>query len=270
MLRGEKLVGFLLICTFLFNTSDASFNCLVNGLLGTYYEDVTFNGTELLRRTDDNINFDWGTAGLGGGVLTTKFSVEWNGFITADVAGYYGLTVNFEGMFRIIMESNVIVPWTYSMNTNSTYTASNILSLIVNIPYPFIFQYAYNGTSGASVQLEWTSPSGISPYVIPEARFTSHSCRVPAINIDQGILLYDSIGYAYFQISLNSIPTSNVTVSIQTNGLVASTCFVTFTPATWNVSVGVYLYDQPIPNQRTGTGDFIVIMSAKNLCQKVW
>jgi len=66
------------------------------GLIGEYFNNLTFDSAPVLRRTDRHIDFDWNGASPAEGVSNTTFSVRWSGLITAPAPGTirFGFTMS--------------------------------------------------------------------------------------------------------------------------------------------------------------------------------
>lgn len=58
------------------------------GLTAEYFDTPDFNDRRILR-TDPTVNFNWGTAGPGGGMAGDTYSVRWTGQVAPPTSGSY-------------------------------------------------------------------------------------------------------------------------------------------------------------------------------------
>lgn len=64
-----------------------------NGLVGTYYNNVTMSGSPALQRTDPALDFVWNRTPPGVGVNAENFSVVWTGYLIPAVTDRYTFRV---------------------------------------------------------------------------------------------------------------------------------------------------------------------------------
>jgi hypothetical protein len=152
----------------------------VKGFSAKYYSDASWT-TVALRRTDDTIGFDWGTAAPAPAVPKDNFSVRWESYISPPSSGTYTLAVNVDGAddsFRLYLDDTIIGEKaagnaTASWEKEETLNAAQI--------YPLRLEYA-EVTQKARVRLQWkTATSALD--VIPA------SVAYPAAILDEFAIL---------------------------------------------------------------------------------
>jgi len=94
------------------------------GLLGEYFNNLTFSGKPVLTRIDSTLDFDWGRKSPHATVHSDTFSVRWTGRFTAPVSGRYYLSANFDDIVRIYFDGRQVM--NKSLNRNA---AIQIISL---------------------------------------------------------------------------------------------------------------------------------------------
>ena len=121
-----------------------------NGVFtGSYFNNATLSGTPVLTRTDNTINFDWGSGSPDPSVPADNFSVRWIGNFTFEAATYtFNVTTN-DGM-RIYVDNNLILDqWQdQAASFSPTYTATAGTHQ-VKVEY-------YEGANTAKAQVSWT------------------------------------------------------------------------------------------------------------------
>jgi hypothetical protein len=139
------------------------------GLTGQYFNDPG-NGTHFatlkLTRTDNTVNFNWGSASPGTGVTADNFSVRWTGQVQAPVTGNFVFTTTSDDGIRLWVNGvQVINNWT---DHGSTTNNSAAVALTAGVKYTITLEYYEKGGS-AVAQLKWSYP-GQATQVIPQSR----------------------------------------------------------------------------------------------------
>jgi len=78
------------------------------GLTGNYYNNRWLQGSAVLSRVDQLINFNWGTD-LITPTANNYVSVSWTGFVKADFAQNYTFTVNVDDGCRLYVNNILII-----------------------------------------------------------------------------------------------------------------------------------------------------------------
>jgi hypothetical protein len=133
---------------------------LVEGLTGRYYADAEF-GKLVDTRIDKGVNFNW----LGGSPLPSMkpddFSIEWNGYISADASRMYWFFTTSDGGARLWIDDDLIID---NWNPNVTYEQCEPVFLGSGL-HKIKLRY-FESEGFASITLSWAShcKSVISPW----------------------------------------------------------------------------------------------------------
>ncbi len=130
------------------------------GLLGDYYDNRDFTSHQF-QRLDQQIDFDWGNGGPGGGVGRNTFSVRWQGKLMVPEADTYSLYLRVDDGGRLWIDGNqVIDEWRDQSPTEFSASVSMDPGLHdIRIDY-------YENTGGATCELRWSS-STFSKTLVP-------------------------------------------------------------------------------------------------------
>ena len=132
------------------------------GLTGYYYNDpgltrtfptnLTDPSRLLMVRSDQKLNYQWGTSAPSPGLPADNFLVRWKGYVTVPTAGSYTLGVNADDGVRIKLgtglfgaDETVFDGWNYVAG-NRWGTAKN---LPANTPIPITIEYFEGGGPGS-------------------------------------------------------------------------------------------------------------------------
>ncbi len=108
------------------------------GLLGEYFNNLTFSGKPVLTRIDSSLDFDWGRTSPHAAVHSDTFSVRWTGRFTAPVSGRYYLSAHFDDVVRIYFDGRQVM--NKSLNRNAA-TQIVILELESGRRYDLRIEY---------------------------------------------------------------------------------------------------------------------------------
>lgn len=148
------------------------------GIKADYFAGRNF---EQLRvsRTDQVIDFDWGTGTPDSRVPTDGFSVRWTGHILPRYTGTYTfITTSDDGVRLSINGVRIINQW----NDHSPTQHSGTISLQAGVPVTLLMEHYENG-GGAVARLEWQS-SQQAREIIPAERFV-----IPPTGTTSGTML---------------------------------------------------------------------------------
>jgi hypothetical protein len=135
-----------------------------NGLKGDYYNNGDFTSL-VLSRTDANINFNWSTGSPASSVGADTFSVRWTGQVQPLYSQTYTFyTVTDDGVRLWVNGQQLVNDWT----SHSATQRSGSITLVAGQRYDIRMEY-YEGSSYASAQLQWSSPSQ-PKQVIPQSQ----------------------------------------------------------------------------------------------------
>jgi RHS repeat-associated protein len=123
-----------------------------NGLQATYYDNLDFTGTKVLR-TDPAINFDWGGGSPEPTMGVDGFSVRWEGQIVPRYSETYTFYAGSDDGVRLWINGQLIVNnWWDRGHTEGTGT----INLVLGQSYDIRMEYYENGGL-ASASLAWSS-----------------------------------------------------------------------------------------------------------------
>ncbi|MBS1859721.1 MAG: hypothetical protein JST11_30395 [Acidobacteria bacterium] len=75
---------------------------------GCYYNDLDLSGTPALVRTDNQINFDWGTGSPAASIIPNNFSARWQGYFQF-AQGTYSFTAMGSDGIRLYIDGNLVL-----------------------------------------------------------------------------------------------------------------------------------------------------------------
>lgn len=146
------------------NSTQASATVEANGIRGEYFNNMDFTNPIALR-TDNNINFNWGTGSPAPGVDPDTFSVRWNGLIKPQYTETYTFYTNTDDGVRLYVNNVLIIDnWTDHALTEN----SGTITLTAGQKYNIKLEY-YDNIFDAVVQLSWSSSSQ-SKQIVPSNR----------------------------------------------------------------------------------------------------
>jgi RHS repeat-associated protein len=123
-----------------------------NGVQATYYDNIDFTGTKVLR-TDPAINFNWGGGSPEPTMGVDGFSVRWEGQIVPRFSETYTFYAGSDDGVRLWINGQLIVDnWWDRGHTEGTGT----INLVMGQAYDIRMEYYENG-GGASATLAWSS-----------------------------------------------------------------------------------------------------------------
>jgi regulation of enolase protein 1 (concanavalin A-like superfamily) len=125
-----------------------------NGLLGSYYNNMTLQGNPVAQRVDGPINAKW-TVPVPAGVSNEIFSVRWTGSVRAPVSGQYTFeTLSDDGVRLWVNNLKMVENWT---NHGPTYDTSAPIFLEAGRQYPITLEFFQNN-GGSTIELRWSHP----------------------------------------------------------------------------------------------------------------
>jgi hypothetical protein len=134
-------------------------------VLGQYFASTLVNTVVPVRRTDANIDFNWGTAAPIAGVPADSFMVRWTGQVEPQFSETYTFYVSSDDGCRLWVDGVTLIDaWV----TQGVTERSGTLALTAGRKYDLRLDYFDSGGSAAA-QLSWSSPSR-AKQVIPSAR----------------------------------------------------------------------------------------------------
>ncbi|HEX8118164.1 MAG TPA: glycoside hydrolase family 3 C-terminal domain-containing protein, partial [Pyrinomonadaceae bacterium] len=132
------------------------------GLKAEFFANKNFEGTPVLSRVDEAVNFDWGMNGPAPGVPADDFSARWTGKLVPAVSGKYQLGATADDGLRVYLDGKLIAEdWT----EHAPRTVTGEVTLEAGRSYDIRLDY-YEGRIGAVARLVWQPPAQASrsPY----------------------------------------------------------------------------------------------------------
>lgn len=190
------------------------------GLTGYYYSDPTGNKTLptnltdpsrlLMVRSDNRLNFNWGSGAPSPGLPSNNFLVRWKGYITVPTATSYTMGTNADDGVRVKLgtgvggaDETVLNSWS-NVSGNRWGTAKN---LPANTPIPITVEY-YEATGTAKFSL-LIRGTGLAEQQVPVSWLAPNANILPdgwELGIGDG-----DVNYEKLQISSNSAVLSDST-----------------------------------------------------------
>ncbi len=138
-----------------------------NGLRGDYFDNIDFTDP-ILSRTDQTVNFNWGTGSPDKQIDSDTFSVRWTGQILAPTTGTYQFfTTTDDGVRLFVAGQQVIDSFVDQAATERT----GSINLVAGQKYDIRMEY-FENSGDASARLAWSGPS-ITKQIIPQSQLFS-------------------------------------------------------------------------------------------------
>jgi hypothetical protein len=149
----------------------------LGGLRADYHVGVDLEN-HVLRRTDPQINFNWGFSGPDDAVGTDSFSIRWTGEIYVPISGIYSFYPTVQGGVRLWVDDRLLIDewrdfgvderWKPSQEDQKPVEYHRAIHLEVGT-HPIVMEFSYERSFGPAVaSLSWGSPA-IPKQVIPQA-----------------------------------------------------------------------------------------------------
>jgi hypothetical protein len=136
-----------------------------NGLLGSYFGNLTLSGAPLLQRVEA-VAFSWGTAAPAPNVPADGFSVRWTGKVLAPSSGNYTFGTYSDDGVRLWVNGVLLVDnWT---DHNPTLNSAPTMALTAGQWYPVTLEY-YDRGGSALIHLGWQTPQTPAFAPVPAA-----------------------------------------------------------------------------------------------------
>lgn len=140
-----------------------------NGLLGTYFDNADLIGAAATR-TDEKVDFDWGSNSPLSGISADTFSARWQGKVQAQFTELYTFaTLSDDGVRLWVNGTKLVDNWTNHASTENTGT----IALTAGQKYDIRMEY-FDDTLGAVAKMSWSSPS-TAKQIIPTSQLSSEA-----------------------------------------------------------------------------------------------
>jgi beta-glucosidase len=135
------------------------------GLKAEFFANKNLEGTPVLTRIDESVNFDWGTSSPAPGVPDDDFSARWTGKLVPAVSGKYRFGAIADDGVRIYLDGKLIAEdWT----EHSPTTVTGEVTLQSGRSYDLKIEY-YESKIGAVAKLVWQPPAAAADTPLAEA-----------------------------------------------------------------------------------------------------
>lgn len=135
---------------------------VLRGLNAEFYANKNLEGTPVLKRIDQDVNFDWGMSNPAPGVPADDFSARWTGKLLPTASGKYRFGAIADDGVRVYLDGKLIAEdWT----DHAPRTVTSEVTLEAGKSYDVKMEY-YESKIGAVAKLVWQPPvaKNTAPY----------------------------------------------------------------------------------------------------------
>ena len=137
-----------------------------HGLHAEYFSNPTLEGSPVVVRVDQNVNFAWGFSGVSP-QLKKNYSVRWTGVLVPSETADYLLGFTGQDGYRVWLDGNLVIEdWT-------THRPATTLSAQIHLEkeheYPIKIEY-FQTVRGAEARLKWSIPGRQEQQALEAAR----------------------------------------------------------------------------------------------------
>ncbi|MEQ1644251.1 MAG: glycoside hydrolase family 3 C-terminal domain-containing protein [Pyrinomonadaceae bacterium] len=142
----------------IFETVPASALSTANGkgLRGEYFDNANLSGEPNLVRTDERVDFNWGSLSPATGIKPDGFSVRWTGRITATDTGKATVGGRGNGPLRIWIDGKLVLE---EVTNRRTRNALKEIDLDAGRSYDLKIEYQEGSNANSQMRLVWNTPS---------------------------------------------------------------------------------------------------------------
>ncbi|MDP4268567.1 MAG: glycoside hydrolase family 3 C-terminal domain-containing protein [Bacteroidota bacterium] len=132
----------------------ADADCSAKGLKGEYFNNMTLSGDPAFKRTDEKIDFNWGTGTPNSDVKdfpSDGFSVRWTGFVRSSVSSVYTFVAKGDDGYRLWVNGKLVIDgWRDQPATQQI----GAVAMEAGKTYEVKLEY-YDRAGGAEIHLGW-------------------------------------------------------------------------------------------------------------------
>lgn len=126
------------------------------GLKAEYFNNRELKGTPALVRSDEQVDFNWGSVSPAPEINADNFSVRWTGRLTAPESGKYQFGWRSNGGVRIFLDDQLVIE---ELKNPRTRNVLKEMDLEKGKSYDIRIEYFENANHYASAKLVWTPPT---------------------------------------------------------------------------------------------------------------
>jgi beta-glucosidase len=126
-------------------------NLQERGMRAQYFSNRNFEGTPVLERNEQKVNYSWGNGTAVDGMPKDNYSVRWEGVLCPGKTGEYDLLVGGDDGYRLYIDD---VPVVDEWKTGAFRTHSITRTLQAGVKHRLRLEYFQEG-GGAAVTLTW-------------------------------------------------------------------------------------------------------------------
>jgi beta-glucosidase len=126
------------------------------GLKGEYFNNRELKGEPAVVRTDEQVNFNWGSTSPDKRVVEDNFSVRWTGKLAPPESGKYTLGVSGNGGVRLYLDGKLFLE---ELQNRRTRTVTKEINLEAGHALDVRLEYFENANHYAAARLVWSPPS---------------------------------------------------------------------------------------------------------------
>jgi hypothetical protein len=214
------------------------------GLFATYFANETLSGDPSLSRVEPRIDFNWGSGSPGSPVPADVFSARWEGELEPRVSEPLTITARTDDGVRVWLDDvQVINAWILRGAADSTYTFTPVAGQRYRIRMEY-FEHL-----GSAVAKLWWQSANEPRGPIPSSQLypITGTPTTPTIAFAMvGTTVAETVGSTSIAVNLSAPASTNVTVTIQSDGSGATTpASITIPAGTTTASVPVTIIDDP-------------------------
>lgn len=127
----------------------------------SYYNNRDLQGSPVVTRTDDRIDFNWASGSPDAAIPADNFSARWTKTVNFPVGGQWTFRVGADDGVRMWIDQTILVDqWHGTPGGYTTYTAT--LDALTAGPHDLRVEY-YEETGLAGIQVTWQGPGTTTP-----------------------------------------------------------------------------------------------------------
>jgi PA14 domain-containing protein len=135
-----------------------------SGVTGSYFDTTTFSNRKLVR-TDQTVNFGWGSGLSSSRIGSNMFSVRWTGKLIPLANERYTFYTQSDDGVRLWINGQLVID---SWAAHSLREDRGSVALNANQAYDIKVAY-YENTGSATMRLLWSSPS-VAKQIVPASQ----------------------------------------------------------------------------------------------------
>ena len=125
-----------------------------SGLNAEYFDNLSLEGSAVLRRVDERVDFDWAAEKATRALLPVQFTVRWTGLIRATASSVHVFRARADSGIRVFLDDELIID---DWNDHAARPDVTTRVLESGKTYRLRIEYKNSGGGGATAQFGWAS-----------------------------------------------------------------------------------------------------------------